>query len=49
MKRVPKAKKQVPSKKKLKPPKKTHAWRLCSVGEHWVSCPGRGDRDRAKV
>jgi|694.fasta_scaffold98426_4 hypothetical protein len=36
MKRVPKAKKQVPSKKKLKPPKKTHAWRLCSVGEHWV-------------
>lgn len=36
MKRVPKAKKQVPLKKKTKPPRKTHAWRLCSVGEHWV-------------
>ena len=36
MKRVPKAKKQVPPKKKSKLPKKTHAWRLCGPGEHWV-------------
>ena len=36
MKKVPKAKEQAPPRKKPKPPRKTHAWRLCSPGEHWV-------------